>query len=33
MCGVGTKDGKIEKQVMDINNDRNSICTTHDHQS
>ena len=26
MCGVGTKDGKIEKQVMDINNDRNSIC-------
>ena len=29
MCGVGTKDGTIEKQVMDINNDRNSICTTH----
>ena len=33
MCGVGTKDGKIEKQVMDINNVRNSFCITHDHQS
>jgi hypothetical protein len=22
MCGVGTKDGKIEKQVMDINNEK-----------
>ena len=22
MCGVGTKDGTIEKQVMDINNEK-----------
>jgi len=32
MCGVGTKDGKIEKQVMDINNVRNSICIINDYK-